>query len=51
MRKLNLPLVTLSEAEIEVAFAEVADGPTERPTPWDELSDEQIEEWLNDDRR
>ena len=44
MRKLNLPLVTLSEAEVEAAFAEVADGPTERPTPWDELTDKQIQE-------
>lgn len=46
MRKLNLPLVTLSEAE-----AEVADGATERPTPWDELTDAQIQDYLNDDRR
>lgn len=51
MQNLNEPTDAQIEAEIDAAFAEVARHPTERPTPWDELSDEQIAEYLNDDRR
>lgn len=51
MRKLNLPTDAQNEAEIDAAFAEVARHPAERPTPWEELTDEQIAEYLNDDRR
>ena len=46
MRILKLPLVVLSEAEIE------ADAPTERPAQfWDGMNDEELRELVDDDRR
>ncbi len=40
-----------ADAEIQAAWKEVEDGPTERPEMIAAWSDEEIEEWLNDPRR